>query len=763
MLGKTVMAESGMGGQFWFSATMNGVNCRNATYKKRLGTTPHEKVYGTKKDVSKFRPFGCRVYMHLNKERREKGRHAPKGVEAINLGFATDCNTSGYKFYIEGTRKIITSNQGKFDELVYPYRNRNMIDKHIDDLSNIDVLTLDQGGITWVNYSEDMDLNQYEKVHSGGSSDSYILRSKSDPQMYMGIRREDFFKSLLHKRADELLVKARALVAGMEEEISPRGIARVKGLPEGIDPSKPPKNFKDAMSRIDRQQWAEAYDREYQGFYEHQTLKVARARPEPGTKVLGSTTRTEYKVVNGELKKYKVRLCVMGNQQKEGVHYKLGELYAPVMKAAEVRLFMAIAAQNGLEVFKSDTKQAFLNGEKGEEKIYICAPDWWPEPVPEGHALMLMKSMYGTRQAARQWHVRISTWMESHGYLAVNSEKTMFMKRKGKEWIVHGLFVDDMAHASTCPKLKKRFIHEYKKDFDITEEGIMSTFLGMEVEQSKDSIKLHLDTYIQETLDEYKSIFKKFLKPKSVPMQPGVMLDNQDCPETPDQREQKVYRSFVAKLQFAATWTRCDISYSAAQLVRFCASAGVSYWAALHHLMGYLDANKSFKLTYHKGGIGCLAGYADSDWDNSISRRSTTGLMARYNKGMVLWRSKMQKTIALSTAEAEYYAASEMGIKILCLRNLLHNMGFPQHPDTPVYEDNTACIEWGNHVIGGRERAKHIDIRKHFAHEVIQNREMRLIKVDTSKQLADVFTKALAFPRFQACIDGILNAQPRRT
>ena len=535
------MAESGMGGQFWFSATMNGVNCRNATYKKRLGTTQHEKVYGTKKDVSKFRPFGCRVYIHLNKERREKGRHAPKGVEAINLGFATDCNTSGYKFYIEGTRKIITSNQGKFDELVYPYRNRNMIDKHIDDLSNIDVLTLDQGGLTWVNYSEDMDLNQYEKVLSGGSSDSYILRSKSDPQMYMGIRREDFFKSLLHKRADELLVKARALVAGMEEEISPRGIARVKGLPEGIDPSKPPKNFKDAMSRIDRQQWAEAYDREYQGFYEHQTLKVARARPEPGTKVLGSTTRTEYKVVNGEMKKYKVRLCVMGNQQKEGVHYKLGELYAPVMKAAEVRLFMAIAAQNGLEVFKSDTKQAFLNGEKGEEKIYICAPDWWPEPVPEGQALMLMKSMYGTRQAARQWHVRISTWMESHGYLAVNSEKTMFMKRKGKEWIVHGLFVDDMAHASTCPKLKKRFIHEYKKDFDITEEGIMSTFLGMEVEQSKDSIKLHLDTYIQETLDEYKSIFKKFLKPKSVPMQPGVMLDNQDCPETPDQLEQKVY------------------------------------------------------------------------------------------------------------------------------------------------------------------------------------------------------------------------------
>ena len=148
--------------------------------------------------------------------------------------------------------------------------------------------------------------------------------------------------------------------------------------------------------------------------------------------------------------------------------------------------------------------------------------------------------------------------MELHGYLAVNSEKTMFMKRKGKEWIMHGLFVivDDMAHASTCPKLKKQFLQEYKKDFDITEEDIMSTFVGMEVEQSKDLIKLHLDTYIQEPLDEYKSIFTKFLKPKNVPMQPEVMLGHQDCLEAPDPREQKVYRSFVAKLQFAATWTR---------------------------------------------------------------------------------------------------------------------------------------------------------------------------------------------------------------
>jgi hypothetical protein len=84
-------------------------------------------------------------------------------------------------------------------------------------------------------------------------------------------------------------------------------------------------------------------------------------------------------------------------------------------------------------------------------------------------------------------------------------------------------------------------------------------------------------------------------------------------------------------------------------------------------------------------------------------------------------------------------------------------MGFAQASPTPVYEDNTACIEWGNNVIGGRERAKHIDIRKHFAHEVIQNGHMKLIRVATSQQLADILTKPLHFPLWQACVAGILG------
>ncbi len=77
-----------------------------------------------------------------------------------------------------------------------------------------------------------------------------------------------------------------------------------------------------------------------------------------------------------------------------------------------------------------------------------------------------------------------------------------------------------------------------------------------------------------------------------------------------------------------------------------------------------------------------------------------------------------------------------------------------------MFEDNTTCIEWGNHIIGGHERAKHIDIRKHFANEVIQNSHMLLIRVPTDEQLADIFTKAflaLLFPQIQKCLMGLMG------
>jgi hypothetical protein len=85
--------------------------------------------------------------------------------------------------------------------------------------------------------------------------------------------------------------------------------------------------------------------------------------------------------------------------------------------------------------------------------------------------------------------------------------------------------------------------------------------------------------------------------------------------------------------------------------------------------------------------------------------------------------------------------------------DLLDSLGFNQRAPTNVHVDNNACIKWGNSVIGGRERAKRIDIHEHLALEAIHYGHMLLVRVPTAYQLADMLTKGLHAPQWRACVE----------
>ena len=105
-------------------------------------------------------------------------------------------------------------------------------------------------------------------------------------------------------------------------------------------------------------------------------------------------------------------------------------------------------------------------------------------------------------------------------------------------------------------------------------------------------------------------------------------------------------------------------------------------------------------------------------------------------------------------------AGSVVGKELMFLRRLCTNLGLPQRAPTPVGdngEDNSACIEWTNCIIGGRERAKHTDLRKHFAHQAVQDGEIHLHKVASADQLADLLTKSLTEPLLLCCVYGLLQ------
>jgi hypothetical protein len=165
--------------------------------------------------------------------------------------------------------------------------------------------------------------------------------------------------------ANTVIEEQTAYIAGISHRT-------LKGLPKSVDPDRPPKNYKDAMSREDKQDWAEAYDKEYRGFMERKAFKVVR--PEKGIKIHDTLTRLEYKEDNGTFLKRIVRLCARGDQQVEGESFTLSDLYAPTLKAPEARLLAAIAAEHGCPLLKTDTRQAFLYGGIGHVRSSPVLP-----------------------------------------------------------------------------------------------------------------------------------------------------------------------------------------------------------------------------------------------------------------------------------------------------------------------------------------------------------------------------------------------------
>jgi hypothetical protein len=345
---------------------------------------------------------------------------------------------------------------------------------------------------------------------------------------------------------------------------------RIQGLPDSISPDKSPRNFKEAMARDDKVEWMAAYQAEYQGFKDRDALMIAR--PPTGTKILT-------KILNVQFIKRKARVCVRGDLQTEGEDYFQQDLYSPTLKATETRLIAAIAAQHGAQLFKTDCKQAFLYGELDDAQIYIRPPDWWPEKLPEGHALLLLKAIYGTKQAARKWHTRISGWLVDHHYEPANSEQTIFVKKDGKDFIIHGLFVDDMQHASTSEKLWQEFLTLYSRDFEITGGDLMKDFLGLEIVHINSEIHLHMDSYVQSVIYEWKHNCGKMLQPKSFPAAPNHNLTKEDCSTGPNP-DAKHYRSCVMKLMYVAQSVRFDICFAVCQLSKFCSNPGPTHKAA---------------------------------------------------------------------------------------------------------------------------------------------------------------------------------------
>jgi hypothetical protein len=172
------------------------------------------------------------------------------------------------------------------------------------------------------------------------------------------------------------------------------------------------------------------------------------------------------------------------------------------------------------------------------------------------------------------------------------------------------------------------------------------------------------------------------------------------------------------------------------------------------------DINQAFsyaKAFYPGDATAHLHGYSDADYANDLdSRRSVTGYVFVFAGAPLSWNSTTQHSVALSTMEAEYFAVCKATQEAIYLRMLFEESGMNIKSPLIIKEDNAACIAFTKQP-GEHSRTKHIDVRSCFVRQWIEHGELVLEQIDTTEQLADVFTKALDTRQFQFFRDHLVR------
>ena len=145
--------------------------------------------------------------------------------------------------------------------------------------------------------------------------------------------------------------------------------------------------------------------------------------------------------------------------------------------------------------------------------------------------------------------------------------------------------------------------------------------------------------------------------------------------------------------------------------------------------------------------------YADADWgSDAIDRKSYSAHVIILSGSPILWEPKKQKTVALSSAEAEYMAMSECAKEVIYFRNLLKELGFEQLRSVNIYNDNQEALKFSENNVH-HARTKHIDIKHHFLRDCVKNDEFTIKYLSTEEMIADMLTKPLARKKFEMCIE----------
>ena len=771
--GRALRLGSGLANIHWQDAYATAVYVINRTTtrvnnKKR---TPYQEWTGVRPDVSNLRAFGCPCFVHTERGTGHNKLDA-KAWQGIFVGYSLQSNA--YLVYNTNTRVTHLTINVRFDEgSLWSDAHETKAETadieigqsseyESDDDSEVDAEPELRKGSKRRRHDED----SLDETHSPSVKEPDAVRHRHS-ELHVTLARnlgdtldggywdlppDQADKSVRSKRNKKIsnslnrgpLIQAQIAVeqAMIAEAMVP---GRVTIRP--IDPL----TYEQAIRGPDAKEWYKAMDKEYETIMKMGVWKVVPLPP--GRKVVGSKWVYKTKLdQDGKISRFKARFVAQGFSQVPGVDYF--EITAPVCKLTTMRMLIALGTMKGWEIRQSDVTNAYLHASLDEEHrsqgdeplhIFVKQPKGFVTGDPT-HVLKVSGNLYGTKQGARMWNIKLRDTALKFGLTQSQADKCLFYMRNGTEELYLAIYVDDSITTGTHDMLMN-FETELSRAFEVKHEGPVTWILGLKVErdlENKTTI-LSQSSYIKATLEKF-SMEESYAV--HIPMRSKPVLTSKDGPQDEGERKQMEnvpYRSAIGSLSYAAVCTRPDIATAVNKLAQFCQNPGEAHWKAVKQVLRYLRGTEDLGLTYNFKGQTelVLHGITDADWGGCLdTRRSTTGYVFYLNDAPISWASKKQKAPAQSSTEAEYYALGLVCMEAAYLRQLCVDFGISVVGPTLIESDSEGAMNFSKGD-GYNSAMKHIDLKWHLTKHMVEEKQVDVQHIMGTKNTADILTKPL--------------------
>ena len=759
---------------FWAEAPINAVLIRNRCPTRAVkGQTPYEAWTGRKPSIDSFRVFGCLAYVHVDDAAKKTGKLEGRGFPCVFLGYSTEAKA--WRLYNPVSRttkkRLVISRDVTFLEDQFVDIKGILASTRIGEGEKVDELFPDDDdALPAVSESkEDDDLPAL--IPPAADLDIFNL-DVGDQRDDMEVEEDDDFLDTIplgHLYLAELGGPSAAQQAAYATQLMLHQQAEAReeqmwALSTTVLDADEPTTYAEAMSRPDADLWLAAIKAEYQSLQTTGTYRLTRLPA--GRQAIGCKWVFKIKRhADGSIDRYKARLVAKGFSQKEGLDYK--ETFAPVAKFASIRTMLALAAHQDYEIHQMDVKTAFLNGDLDVE-IYMRQPEGFVAEGQEELVCRLHKSLYGLRQAGRAWFEKINTALIRMDFSPLDSDHCVYVRHQADGVMYIVLYVDDLLLIGSSLAEMKQLKGDLSSRFEMTDLGEAQYILGLQLSRDRRlrTLSLCQSDYIKRLLQRF-GMSDSNAAP--TPIATGVRLSKADCPTVKPAEPLLVdgkhtYASVVGAIMYAMLGTRPDLAFAIGQLTRFNSNPGPQHVAALKRVLRYLRGSIDFVLTYGAGASGSsgssgssdtrlpVLGYCDSDWGASIDdRRSVSGLVFTIAGGAVMWQAQKQKSVALSTVEAEYMAACQAAKDAVWLRAFLMELGLTATAPTTIHCDSQGAMALAKNP-EHHQKSKHIDLRYHFVREQVAGGAINLVYTSTSDMAADQLTKPLSREMHNRCI-----------